>query len=274
MQTNVADSPAPDKGNENRVYSEFRGMIEDISRKFHTRQTTVIKSLIENTCEYRARHEIATPRYYSQQKFDKYFTIKHDFIKNKFVQNLSFALRLNGISACIATEEKSIPGVYDVLIRNEQGIITIRNEKNGKRICVELKGGASFGIDQLERYLYENDIVVLVRVLMNQVLRIRRTDIESYLNRSLLHLCNRTTLISGAGENGNLAALQKIPGPYCKGCPVGVDCQFFIQSTQSHLVSFSSKSMQEDLLAIFSNVDGCIDQATDIIIEELKSGEG
>ena len=237
--------------------------VDELSKLFGTPQTTIIKSLIDNPCEYSARHQIESPSYSSNQKFDPYFSTKHDFEKNRFVQRLSATLRQHGVQAFVTTEQRHIVGVFDVLISNSKFFLTISN-KAGKKIVVEWKSGGSFSLSQLERYLWECDVLVLVRVQMRQVVKLARNDIEGYLTRSLVALTERALAITSANN------MQKIPGPYCKGCPVEA-CEFYKQAAPGKIVTYSSQSMEQDLLSIFNNLDHCIDAAVKVIIKELTA---
>lgn len=261
MPSNTSSSIFDENKATVNVYTEFKSAISEISKKFNIRETTIIKSLIDNTCDHRARNEIESPKYVSAHKFDSYFRMKHDFEKNRFVQLLALELRHQGLQASISIEGKGVVGVYDVLIANGKSLVSI-SDKGGKKIVVEWKSGAGLSLSQLERYLFECSILVLVRVQMNQVVRIARSDIGEHLKRSLVSLTERAQVVE-AGEN-----LQKIPGPYCKGCPVD-GCEFRKEISTEKMVSFASESMEADLLSVFKNVDGCIDQAIKIVLDEL-----
>jgi hypothetical protein len=246
--------------------SAFLKDIEELSARFGTPKTSIIKSIIDTTCEYRSRYEIENG-YHNEpsQKFDSYFTIKHEFQKNRFVQRLMLSMRLHGLKAWISTEDKHIVGVFDVLITNSKFLVTISDKKGSKKIVVEWKSGATFSMSQIERYLWEGTTVVLVRVQMNQVIRIRRRDIEKYLLGSLVALTERVSSTSMTN------ALQKIPGPYCTGCPV-TSCEFYkTTSNGDKVISFSSDAMQKDLILAYMNLDRCVVEAIEIVIQELTS---
>ena len=117
-------------------YADFGNSVGRLSAQFGSPKTTIIKSLLENTCEYRARYEIEKPSFNSNQKFDSYFTIKHEFQKNKFVQRLCLALKQRGLQTCISTEEKHAVGVFDVMITNAPYLVKISG-KNGLKIVIE-----------------------------------------------------------------------------------------------------------------------------------------
>jgi hypothetical protein len=240
----------------------FKAMVDDLSCQYEKPKTSVIKILMENTCEYRSKHELLKPySQYKAQKFDSYFAIKHEFGKCRFVQRLGFALKQHGLQACISTEKKHTVGVFDVLITTTRSLVTI-SHKDGLKIVVEWKSGASFSLSQLERYLWEADVIVLVRVLLKQVVKISRMDIEGYLKRSLLSLSERALAISRDEHP------QKIPGPYCKTCYFA-ECEFYKESTSQKTISFDSESMREDILSVFNNIESCIDETIKVVIAEL-----
>jgi hypothetical protein len=217
--------------------------------------------------EYELRHDTDSQEFESGQKFDAYFAIKHEFEKNIFVQRLSAELRRQGISALISTEEKHFVGVFDVIIINGRYSLTMSINKNGNKIIVEWKAGASLSLSQLERYLWACDVVIVVRVIMNQVIRIARSDIESHLIKSLEALSDRSLAIE-SDQN-----LQKIPGLYCKECRAKC-CEFYREPVEENrTVCLSSESMQADLLSLFSNIDACVEDTIRIVISELKANE-
>lgn len=242
----------------------FMSLIDELSLRYSRSKTSMIKNLIDNTCDYRTRYEIQSSTYHnSEQKFDSYFTLKHEFEKNRFVQTLCSKLRDRGLQACITTEEKHPVGVFDVLITNNKFLLMVSNRK-GKNIVVEWKAGASFSLSQLERYLWACDVLVLVRVPFNQVVRIARGDIERYLTWSVSALSERAVVIDSDER------LQKVPGQYCKGCPVQ-ECEFFKHDPAGKIVAFNSDSMRDDMLSMFRNLDRCIEQAIDVVMKELLS---
>jgi hypothetical protein len=241
----------------------FKSQIDELVQRFGKPKTSVIKSVIENACEYRARYEIEAPITNVSQKFDSYFRIKHEFQKNRFVQRLCLELKQRGLQTFISTEEKHAVGIFDVLITNAPYLIRISDKSGLKKIVIEWKSSSSFSLSQLERYLWTATTVVLVRAHLGQVVRISRKEIEQYMIKSLIELTERSTVIS-SGQ-----ALQKIPGPYCKGCPVK-DCEFFKAPAESKkIISFGSDSMREDLLLAFNKLDQCIEQVIDVVIKEL-----
>lgn len=241
----------------------FMSRIDEIAQTFNKPTTSVIKSIIENTCEYRARYEIEVPYPNTNQKFDSYFKLKHEFQKNKFVQRLCLALKQRGLQTCISTEEKHAVGVFDVLITNAPYLVKIW-DKNGLKLVVEWKSSASFSLTQLERYLWTATTVILVRAQLGQIIRISRKDIEDYLTKSLVALTERSAAIS-TGQG-----LQKIPGPYCKACPVK-DCEFFKADNSKKVIAFGSDNMREDLLLAFNNLDSCITETVAVVVKELTS---
>lgn len=261
----VSSEPALATNTFGHSLNDFILKIEEIAQTSSKPKTSIIKNIVENTCEYRARYEIDAPFSHMDQKFDSYFKIKHEFQKNKFVQRLCLTLKQRGLQTSIATEEKhAAVGVFDVLITNAPYLVKI-SDKNGLKIVIEWKASSSFSLTQLERYLWEADTVVLVRAQLGQVICIRRKDIEQYLTKSLTALAERSAAISSGQD------LQKIPGPYCKGCPVK-DCEFYKASAASKkVIAFGSETMQDDLLLAYNNLDQCIEQAIAVVVKELTS---
>ncbi len=245
-----------------QAYEEFKNTLAKLSEKFQRTETSVIKSLLENICEYRVKYLLEHGNNGSNSKFDRYFSIKHEFIKNKLLQKLTGALRRQGIKTCIATEEKNYVGIFDIVIHNKQMLISIKDNKLNRRIIVELKGGNSFDLTQIERYLWECDTLILVRILTKQVIRISRKQVEKYLTISLQDLKERTIDIAEDIE------AQKIPGPYCRGCLVH-QCEFY-KSENKRMIAYNNESMENDMISIFTNIHDCIDNAINIVIGELR----
>ena len=246
-------------------YDQFLTFVSKLALEFGTPRTTIIKTLIDNPCLVRAHREVRHPKFTSDQKFDSYFSLKHEFGRNKFVQRLVLALGQLGITATITTESKNVAGVFDVLIINGKYLLSVSDKAGKKKIIIEWKSGASFSLSQLERYLWEADVVVLVRVPVMQAVKLARKDVEDYLNTSILALLEQAHIV--AANSGNL---QKIPGTYCSDCPV-FECEFRRQNASGRMVVLKNETMEEDLKTAFTNLDGCITKAIDIVVKELQS---
>ncbi len=245
-----------------QAYKAFKNTVSVLSEKFRRTETSVIKYLLENICEYRVKYLLEHGNNGNNRKFDRYFSVKHEFIKTKFVHKLTIALRNHAIKACIATEEKNRIGVFDVIIRTNGHVIFIEDSKQSKRIIIELKSGESVDLHQVERYIWECDTLFLIRLPFNQVIRITHDELQNYLTASLIDLMQRAAMITDTNS-------QKIAGPYCRGCPVS-SCEFCKPDQNRQTVAYKTETITKDLLGLFYNVHECLDLAVEMIIRELQ----
>src|SRR5574341_759814 len=244
------------------IYQQFKNIVGELSTKYKRTPTFVIKTVMENSCDFSAKFLIEHGNYNSNDRFDRYFATKHEFAKNLLIQKLIKALRDLAIKAYVETEHKNEVGIFDTVIQNSGNIIFIEHGSQSKKIIVELKTGESIDLYQITRYILECDTLFVVRLLFNQVIRITRCELENYLINSLIGLGDRAITLT------QLEA-TKIPGNYCRTCTVS-NCEFYKPARNGRTISFNSESMRRDILSAFNNMHDCLDSAVDMIIRELN----
>jgi hypothetical protein len=163
----------------------------------------MISILHQCPCRLRCLHDITTSEYTSNT-IDRLFSEKHDTVKKRLIEAIlcRFPGRLK-----ISSEEKINNGTADISISSDQ-IIRLNN---GKRIGIEVKSGQSIDLFQIERYLYELDVLLVVRVPTRDVVKISQKDIAEVLNKNILLLTEKIRQINAFG-------LIKVEGEWCRGC--------------------------------------------------------
>lgn len=119
----------------------------------------------------------------------------------------------------IKSEHNLSTGKQDIVLLPVNNLIILNHNK--KRIGIEIKSGKTFdtkNVFQLERYLVECDLLIVIRVPYEQVDIINTLTLENTLINNLSLLSRKIQRIRS--DNNNL----RVEGEWCKGCPV--NCEF------------------------------------------------
>jgi len=141
---------------------------------------------------------------------DPIFKLKHDYAKTKIIDAI---LQKISNDIVIKSEFNLGTGSLDIAILQVRAF----PDESPKLIGIEIKSGKSIDLHQLERYLYECDTVILVRVITEDVAIIRNSLLVKEIRNNILSLIEKTKLLI----NGNRT---KIEGQWCREC--SAQCEF------------------------------------------------
>jgi hypothetical protein len=194
------------KESENKLLAELEAMRTKLNVK--TSNAKMISILHQCPCRLKCLHDI-TKSEYTGNNIDPLYLQKHDIVKKRLID--AIVCRFPKLK--IFSEQKINNGTADISISCDP-LIRINN---GKKVGIEVKSGKSIDYFQIERYLYELDVLLVVRVPTRDVVRISQKDIAEVLNKNILLLREKTQQI-------NTECLIKVEGEWCRGCTA--QCQY------------------------------------------------
>jgi hypothetical protein len=188
------------KESEGLLLSELNAFRTKLSLK--ASNAKMISILHQFPCLLKCVHDIRVSEY---SDIDPLYLQKHDYVKKRLIDAI---VRKFSNSLTISSEEKIDNGTIDICVYSDK-IICI-NKKN-KRVGIEVKSGRSIDLFQIERYLCQLDILMVVRVPTQEVTKIAQKDITQELINN-----NSSTIqkIRQIKEQG----LIKVKGEWCRGC--------------------------------------------------------
>jgi hypothetical protein len=226
------------------------------------RVSTVMKILADHECERLIIHLLRNPDV-ENNKFDRYYSEKHEFCKRKLVERLKNKLEGMGRRVSISTEMKSDTGRYDLIIVSGQQI-KILDENGKEKIVIEIK--ASLGIDlfQIERYLWDDLTLIIVRVVTSHVKKIKTVECLNFLLESLRDLAKKANRILA---NKPIV----VPRRDCCMCQ-DMGCKYNENNKTSHFhrIVMGNEEFKLDMDELFKNIYTAIDEAVEMVAEELE----
>jgi hypothetical protein len=202
----IADEDANDssinlKESEKKLLSRLEAMRTKLNVK--TSNAKMISIVHQCPCRLKCLHDI-TKSEYADNSIDPLYLQKHDIVKKRIIDAIvcRFSDKLK-----ISSEHKINNGTADISISCDP-LIRINN---GKKVGIEVKSGKCIDYFQIERYLYELDVLLVVRVPTRDVVRISQKNIAEELNKNILLLTEKIQQI-------NTECLIKVEGEWCRGC--------------------------------------------------------
>lgn len=186
---------------EGKLLSELEGM--RAKQNVKASNAKMISILHQCPCRLKCLHDI-TKSGYTDNDIDRLYIERHDIVKKRLID--AIVCRFLG-KLKISSEHKINNGTADISISSDP-IIRLNN---GKRVGIEVKSGKSIDLFQIERYLYELDVLLVVRVPTRDVVKISQKDIAQELNTNILLLTEKIQQINTYG-------LIKVEGEWCRGC--------------------------------------------------------
>ena len=139
---------------------------------------------------------------------DSYWMCRHEFAKRRLIEGIMNAASAMQIPLKVLSEGSAPHARADIVVH-----IPRLESSQGTRIAVEIKTGSSMDFGQIERLLWDNASVVLVRFSTGHVKAVRCDELAAFLNDSLESRIQRLgRLIAGSNVT--------IPCNDCYGCPV------------------------------------------------------
>jgi hypothetical protein len=188
------------KESENMLLSELDGFRN--KQGLRASNAKMISVLHQSPCLLKCLHNIRSFRY---NDIDPLYREKHDYVKKRLIDAIvhKFSNKL-----AVSSEERIDNGTIDICIYSNK-IICINKEK--KRVGIEVKSGKTIDLFQIERYLCQLDILIVVRVPTQEVTKISQNDIINELTNNNISIIKKIQQIN---EHG----LIKVRGEWCTGC--------------------------------------------------------
>lgn len=109
---------------------------------------------------------------------DRLYIEKHGYVRKKIID----AIQVNvGRLMTIKSEHMVNNGTLDIMITYDRILLNYHE----KTICVEIKSGQSIDLFQIERYLYESYILIVVRIPTRDVVSIHQKSIACELETGI-----------------------------------------------------------------------------------------
>jgi hypothetical protein len=209
----------------------------------------IISILQENPCLLRCFHEIRNTEY--KNDIDPFYIAKHEYVRKRIIDairsSLPHLIQIN-------SEYETSTGKIDVVVLPDKIILIY----NSKIIGIEIKSGKSINLFQIERYLDEKDILLIVRVPTREVIAINSLPLRGVLAKNMNSISQK---VEGIIANNKI----KVPGDWCFGCPVECEFKKATRWTNSHPASL------QGLDEYFKNVDAVTEKIISILKNEFKS---
>lgn len=210
----------------------------------------LIKASLEFPCPSRCISE-AEGKFHSK-KIDPFYSQRHNFIKRLLIDNIQARLYSLGLISIISSESQTIHGRGDIDIDSTGSNIDLAS-KNLK-IRVELKGGDSFSLEQIFRYLFDFDVVIVCLAGSGRVFKINKDASTEFLRFFQESISKKIEFMM---NNSTLTTL----GPWCVGCELACP-----HSKKEH---YWSANFQKELVSPLNNWPRAIKQTVNEVISTI-----
>jgi hypothetical protein len=216
---------------------ELQTTFGSIRKKFDPKlsNSSMFAIIQDNPCLVKCLYEIRN-RNAPKLDFDSFYNAKHTWIKNKIIDAILDKFE-NQIE--VKSEHNLSNGKFDPLqILYDK----IQIQYKTKTIAIEIKSGKTVNSKiffQIERYLVDTDVLLMVRVPTQDVVPIHSDEIMNELIEDLSLLRRKADKILSN-------SVKKVPGDWCREC--NAECEF----KKSHKWNSSSpkgsfEGFEEDL---------------------------
>ena len=128
---------------------------------------------------------------------DRLYSERHGYVRKKIID----AIQVNfGRLMTVKSEHKINNGTLDIAITYDKILVNYHE----KTICIEIKSGQSIDLFQIERYLYESNLLIVVRVPTRDVVPIHQQNIASELITGITSAIEKIDMLS----DNNLLKVQ------------------------------------------------------------------
>jgi hypothetical protein len=160
-------------------------------------------------CPARAKEELVSP---IRTVVDPLYSVRHRFLQKWLVDALELRLKEEGYRVRMVAEARSPFGTGDLDIRVTGTTVEVVTDK--VLIREEVKGG-NFEYDQLVRYLFDCDHVVVTLGARGTAFKLSREDVGNLVGPLEALYVKKMDILSKDGD------LDRIPGrDWCRGCTV------------------------------------------------------
>jgi hypothetical protein len=239
----------------------FYDLAAKIAAKYGNKRVgekTVIKLLMERTCERFIVEELKTGAM-GDEEVDRIWRNLHDYAASLLIEKLKNELASKEIPVSIVREADNPSGRYDVLIFNG---VTPKILNGDGKICLELKVGFNVSLEQIEKYLWDSNRIILARFAAGDVVTLRAEDWEDFLKAVLEERLKKAERIYGG-------KVVLVPGDECLDCPLR-ECRFNRNNGANRGIR-GPKSLTNLLETFRRNAISTIDAAVKSVLEELTT---
>ena len=168
----------------------------------------------DNPCLVKCVHELINKND-NTTKFDSIYSAKHEWIKKKIIDAILDKFE-NQIE--VKSEYSLSNGKLDIILEILYDKLQIKYKT--KTIAIEIKSGKTVDSKtfcQIERYLADTEVLIMVRVPTQDVVPIHSNIIMNELIEDI-------SLLKRKGNKILSNSIKKVPGDWCRECTA--DCEF------------------------------------------------
>jgi len=216
----------------------------------------VIHMLERTTCDEEALWLLRNRNARVEIRVDGYWTSKHEYVKKKLVEKLANRFHDLHIPAEIVFESPGPTARQDILVTVKEP-----DGSTKKRIVLEIKTGYGLDFNQLERLLWDNSAVVLIRAETGHATTLRANRYDALLTESLRNKIDRVRrLIEGHS--------YMIQGRDCSKC-ANQGCPLSRRVSEPQMVVLRDEDFDTDLDGFLRTLPSTMNKAVDLVIHEV-----
>ncbi len=236
------------------------------THKGRQRIASVTKLLTSDICERRIAFILCHQIPEEYKKFDSVYREKSEYATLKILDHLKIRLKEEGLNVRLATEEKADFGIYDAVIESGTPCRILQNGQ--QRIRLEIKASLGLPLEQIDRYLWDDSPLMLIRVITGQVVMFRPLEVEEFARFSICSILEKAKRLK------NDKAIT-VPGNYCGACP---DQTCAYNKTRpsvstSQLVKANDSEFAMDITSFFRNLPYVAERTATLVISELRAAQ-
>lgn len=209
----------------------------------------ILAVIQENPCYLKCSHEIRYPLY--DNNIDPFYLERHRYVKTKLIDNI-----IDKLGHLVeVTSEQCIPtGRLDISITPQNKILLLNNKR---KIAIEIKTGMNMDLFQVERYMIESDLLIIIRVPTEEVVSINSSQFRTELIKSISTLTRKTQRLT---DND----IRRVQGEWCRGCTATCEHK---KPKRNNIHTASIGGFER----LTKNVDVVIDKVIKILKDEIGS---
>lgn len=243
------------------LQSEFTDLSCEFAKKLSTPTNRVngrdvVAVLNKTVCDEEALWLLRNRNIRAANLIDGYWTSKHEYAKQKVAERLANRLHDLRLPAEIVLESRGPNARQDILLTVKKPDGAVK-----KRVALEIKTGYRLDFNQLERLMWDNDTVVLIRTGTGHVTTLRSRRYDAILIESLRNKIGRLRrLIEGHSHT--------IQGRDCSIC-ANESCPLIRRSAKPHRWILGNDDFDMDLDTFLRTLPSTINRAVELIAREI-----